>query len=304
MYKKKALARGISKYWRLYIMLLPALIYFTIFCYLPITGIQIAFRDFSMKEGIYGGAWVGLKHFIRFFQSVQFGVLIKNTLSLSLGTLILTFPAPIILALLLNEAKSPKLKKAVQTLTYAPHFISTVVFVSMIILFLNPSSGIINRIIPLFGGTSKDFMGNEVWFRPVYIISDIWQNCGWSAIIYAAALAGVDQQLHEAAMIDGANRLQRIRHIDIPAIVPTMVILFIMNCGNVMSLGYEKVYLMQNSTNIAASEIISTYVYKVGLMQAQYSYTTAIGLFNSLINLCLLLAVNQIVKKLGNMSLF
>lgn len=290
--------------WQLYVLLLPALVYFFIFCYMPIAGIQIAFRDYTAIGGIWNSAWVGVKHFQRFFASIQFETLLLNTVKLSVYSLLWGFPFPIILAILLNETRHTRLKKVVQTLTYAPHFISTVVLVSMITLFLSPTNGIVNKVVAELGGTAKDFMGSEELFRPIYIISGIWQDCGWSSIIYIAALAGVDQELYEAAQIDGANRLQKIWYIDIPGILPTAVTIFIMNCGNILNVGYEKVYLMQNSLNQSASEIISTYVYKVGLVKAQFSYTTAIGLFNSVINLCLLLAVNKIAKKTSDVSLF
>lgn len=290
--------------WQLYVMLLPTLIYFLIFSYVPMAGIQIAFRNYTFKGGIWGSAWIGLDHFERFFASPQFRTLIVNTLKITLTNLIFGFPFPIILAIVFNEARFVKLKKFVQTLTYAPHFISTVVFCSMILLFLSPSNGLINMLIEKLGGAPVDFMGKSEMFVPVMIISGIWQNCGWNAIVYIAALSGVDQQLHEAARIDGANRMQKIWYIDIPGILPTIVILFIMNCGNIMSVGYEKVYLLQNSMNISASEVISTYVYKVGLLSAQYSYSTAIGLFNSLVNVILLLIVNKIAKRFGETSLF
>ena len=241
---------------------------------------------------------------MRFVNTAQFWPLILNTLKLSVYSLLFQFPFPIVLALVLNEARDGRFKKIIQTLTYAPHFISTVVFVSMIIMFLSPTTGIINKIMEALGGTAQDFMGNADAFRAIYVISGIWQNSGWSAIIFVAALSGVDQELYEAARIDGANRLQKIWHIDIPCILPTIVILFIMNCGKVLSVGYEKVFLMQNSLNQSVSEIISTYVYKVGLINAQYSYTAAIGLFNSVVNLALLIVVNRISKKVSEISLF
>lgn len=290
--------------WQLYVLLLPTVVYLLIFNYLPMAGIQIAFKDYKMSKGIWDSAWVGMKHFNYFFNSVQFENLMVNTIKLSVYALLLGFPLPIILALLLNESKNLKLKKAVQSLTYAPYFISTVVLVSMLSLFLSPSTGVINKVIELLGGQAIDFMGSERMFRPVYILSGIWQGTGWSSIIFIAALAGIDPQLHEAAEIDGANRLQRIWHINIPGILPTMVIVFILSCGSIMSVGFEKAFLMQNSMNQGASEIIATYVYKLGIQKAQYSYTTAIGLFNSLINLVLLVIVNKISKKVADISLF
>lgn len=290
--------------WQLYVLLLPAVVYLFIFNYLPMAGIQIAFRNYKFSEGIWGSAWVGLKHFLTFFNSIQFSTLLENTVKISVYALVFGFPIPILLALLLNESKSVWLKKIVQSLTYAPYFISTVVLVSMLSLFLSPSTGVINKVIEFFGGTAYDFMGSASAFRSVYVISGIWQGAGWSAIIFIAALAGIDPQLHEAAEIDGANRLQRIWHINLPGIIPTAITVFILNCGSIMSVGFEKVYLMQNSMNQTTSEIIATYVYKMGILNTQYSYTTAIGLFNSLINLFLLIIANQISKKVADISLF
>lgn len=302
---KRSSAFGrIRRCWQLYLLLLPTVVYLFIFNYMPMAGIQIAFRDYKISRGIWDSAWVGFKHFRAFFESVQFGTLMTNTIKLSVYSLVLGFPFPIILALLLNECRSPRLKKAVQTLTYAPYFISTVVIVSMLAMFLSPSTGIINRMIVFFGGTAFDFMGSEKAFRPVYVISGIWQGVGWNSIIYIAALAGIAPELHEAAEIDGANRMQRIWHINLPGILPTIMIVLIMNFGSIMSVGFEKAYLMQNSLNQSASEIISTYVYKIGIQKAQYSYTTAIGLFNAVINLVLLVIVNHISKKASEISLF
>ena len=301
---KRSLWKRFVHSWQLYVMLLPTIIYFLVFTYAPIFGVQIAFRNYTARGGIWHSEWVGLKHFINFVTSVQFERLITNTVALSLMSLVLAFPFPIILALLFNEAKNPKFKKTVQTLTYAPHFISTVVFVSMLNMFLSTSNGFINEAIELLGGTRIDFLGRPDMFRWVYVISGIWQGCGWSAIIYVAALAGVDTELYEAAKIDGANRFQKIWHIDIPSILTTVVTLFLLNCGSILSVGYEKTYLMQNTMNQSTSEIISTYVYKVGLVNTQYSYTAAIGLFNSVVNLIILLIVNRISKKVSEISLF
>lgn len=302
--RKKGAWFHIKRCWQLYVLLFPTVLYFLIFNYVPMGGLQIAFRDYKFSQGMFGSTWVGFKHFTTFFESPQFSTLLINTLKLSAYGMFFSFPFPIILALLLNESKSMKLKKAVQSLTYAPYFISTVVLVSMVSLFLSPSSGMINKVIELFGGESYDFMGSASAFRPIYIISGIWQGTGWSSIIYIAALAGIDPQLYEAAEIDGANRLQKLWHINLPGIIPTAVIVFIMNCGFIMSTGFEKAYLMQNSLNQTTSEIIATYVYKTGILRSLYSYTTAIGLFNSLINLVLLLLVNYICKKLADVSLF
>jgi len=301
---KKSFLWKIVHCWQLYVMLLPAIIFFILFHYVPLAGVQIAFRDYKAMDGIWGSKWVGLKYFKRFVSSVQFKTLIWNTLNLSLTNLFAGFPLPILFAIILNEIRSQKVKKAVQNVTYAPHFISTVVVVGMLSMFLAPKTGIINFFIEALGGTATDFMGKAKAFVPIYVISDLWQNLGWNVIIYAAALTNVDVQLYDAAKIDGANRLQKIWHVDIPSILPTAVLLLILKCGNVLSVGYEKTYLMQNSLNLSTSEIISTYVYKVGLIKAQYSYTAAIGLFNSVVNVTLLVIVNRIAKKIGDISLF
>lgn len=302
--RQKSPLNRIASCWRLYVLLLPAVVYLFIFHYLPMYGVQISFRDYIPTLGISGSPWVGLKHFAYFVNSVQFVRLLTNTLKLSVYSLIFSFPMPIILALLLNEARNLRFKKIVQNVTYAPHFISTVVLVGMLISFLSPSSGIVNSIIKAFGGEAVDFMGRSSAFRSIYIISGIWQGTGWGSIIYLGALSGVDLELHEAAQIDGASRIQRIWHINIPCILPTAVMLFILNCGGILNVGFEKVYLMQNGLNLAESEIISTYVYKTGLLGARFSYTSAIGLFNSVVSVILLMTVNAIARRMGEVSLF
>jgi len=290
--------------WQLYVCLLPAFVYITLFHYLPMYGVQIAFRNYSSMLGIVGSPWVGLKYFKQFLNSIQFGILIGNTLKISVFTLIICFPIPIFLALMLNEVKSKPFKKFVQNATYIPHFISTVVICSMIIMFTSTTNGIINNFIVNLGEPAVDFMGRSEYFRPLYIISELWQHTGWNSIIYLAALSGVDPQLYEAAEIDGAVRLQRIWHITLPGILPTIVLLFILNCGNLLNVGYEKVYLLQNSLNIDVSEVISTYVYKVGILSSKFSYTSAIGLFNSIINFMLLLIVNAGARHVTGSGLF
>lgn len=274
--------RGIARNWELHLFLIPTVAYFLIFRYYPMYCIQIAFRNFKSTKGILGSQWVGLRNFERFFSATDFWQLLNNTLSVSIGTLLCSFPVPILLALLLNQLPSKRYKKIVQTVVYAPHFISTVVLVGIISLFFSPSSGIVNFIIQWLGGTPIHFMGLASWFRPLYIGSDIWQNAGWGNILYLAALASISPELHEAAVVDGANKFQRILHVDLPGILPTIVVMFILNSGKVMSVGFEKAYLMQTSLNLSASEIIATYVYKRGLLQAQFSFSTAVGLFESL----------------------
>lgn len=304
MQKQNKFLRGIRHSWQLYVLLIPALAYLLIFHYAPLYGIQIAFRDYNPGLGFTSSPFVGLKHFTYFMRSPQFVTLIRNTIILNVLRLAFCFPIPIFLALALNEASNARFQKLVQNLTYAPHFISTVVLCGMIVSFTSPTTGIINTFIQAFGGKPIDFMGQEGWFRPIYILSDMWKDTGWSSIIYLAALAGIDPSLHEAAQIDGASRLQRILYINIPGIASTIIILLIMEFGKMMSLGFEKVYLLQNSLNLPVSEVISTYVYKTGLLGAKFSYTTAIDVFNSVINCTLLLIVNKISGKVSETSLF
>ncbi|MDI6618425.1 MAG: ABC transporter permease subunit [Clostridiales bacterium] len=288
----------------LYLLLLPSFIYVIIFHYYPLYGLQIAFKDFIPTKGIWGSPWVGFEHLKRFFNSYYFWTLIKNTLGISLYSLIVGFPIPIILALMLNEVKSNFFKKLVQTVTYAPHFISTVVMVGIILAFLSPTSGILNTLIKFLGGEPIAFMQKPEWFKTIYVFTGVWQGAGWGSIIYLAALAGIDPQLHEAALMDGATRLQRIWYINIPGILPTIVILLILRSGSIMNVGFEKVFLMQNQLNMEASDVISTYVYRSGLLQAQYSFSSAVGLFNSVINCFLLVIVNSITRKIGETSLW
>ncbi|MFJ3390373.1 ABC transporter permease [Lysinibacillus sp. NPDC086135] len=295
--------KSIRKNWELYLLLVPVILYFLIFHYYPLYGLQIAFKDFIATKGITGSPWVGFKHFERFFDSYYFGRLIKNTIGIGVFTLLVSFPVPIIIALLLNEVKSLRFKKFIQTIIYAPHFLSTVVVVGMLLLFLK-SDGMINQIITLFGGTPIDFISEPAWFKSIYVLSDVWQTMGWSSIIYIAALSAVDPAQHEAAMMDGASKFQRIIHINIPAIMPTIVILFILNVGSVMAIGFEKVFLLQNDLNMSTSDVISTFVYRSGILEAQYSFSAAVGLFNSIINFILLIMVNQIAKKVSDTSLW
>lgn len=267
-------------------------------------GVQIAFKDYYAAKGIVGSPWVGFKHFNRFFSSYQFWTLIKNTLSLSFLQLLIGFPVPLILAILLNQVKSYRYKRFVQSITYCPHFISIVVLTGMITIFLSPRSGLINQLIMLFGGEPIHFMAEPGWFRPIYILSGIWQNSGWSAIIYIAALTSISPDLYEAAKIDGASKWQLIRHIDIPSIAPTAIMMLILEVGKIMNIGFQKAYLLQNSLNITASEIIPTYIYKIGLIDTQYSYSAAISLFNNIVNIILLVSVNKIAQKTSESSLW
>ncbi|WP_238985059.1 ABC transporter permease [Bacillus kwashiorkori] len=290
--------RKMVKSWQLYVLLAPALLYFLIFKYIPMYGVVIAFKNFRPIDGIFGSQWVGFDHFIRFFNSYYFWDLIWNTLSISLYQLLL-FPIPIIVALAFNELRAGKFKKSAQTITYAPHFISTVVFVGMIIAFLDPATGIINHFIQLLGFDPIDFMASPKWFKTIYVFSGQWQELGWSAIIYLAALAGVDPQLHEAAKVDGATRFQRIWYVNIPGIMPTIIILLILNMGSMLAVGFEKILLMQNPLNLTSSNIIATYVYEIGLLNGQFSYSTAVGLFNAVINFIILITFNRLARRTG-----
>lgn len=289
---------------QLYLFVLPAFLVTLIFSYIPMYGVIIAFKDFIPSLGIWGSPWVGFKHFQRFFDSYYFWDLIKNTLGISIYSLAVGFPLPIILALALNELKDGRFKKFTQTVTYAPNFISVVVVCGMVIAFLTPSTGIINHLLDFLGFDRISFMTDPKWFKTVYVLSGVWQGTGWGSVIYLAALSGVDTQLHEAATVDGATRLQRIWYINIPTIIPTMVILLIMNVGSLMSMGYEKILLMQNALNMDSSNVIATFVYKQGLLDAQYSYASAVGLFNAAINAFLLIAVNKISRKVSETSLW
>ena len=274
--RRKATLKLMRQNYQLYIFLIPAIVFIVLFMYTPLYGLQIAFKNYRGGDGIWGSAWVGLKWFNQFFSTPRCWEIVKNTLTISVYSLIAGFPLPICLAIILNYVKNLRFKKFAQTVTYMPYFISTVVLVAMMNLFFSPSSGFVNTIIKAFGGEAVYFMGMSSLFPHMYVWSGIWQSMGYSSIIYIAALSGVSPELHESAVIDGANILQRIWHIDIPTIMPTMIILLIMSCGNIMNVGYEKVYLMQNDLIADVSEIISTYVYKIGLTNNQFSFSTAI----------------------------
>ena len=294
----------VAREWQLYLLALPAVVYLFIFHYLPMYGVQIAFKDYVAIKGIEGSPWVGFKHFERFFSTYMFSRVFFNTLILSFLGLIIGFPVPILLALLLNQVPGKAFKKTVQTVTYAPHFISLVVMVGMMNLMFSPNSGIVNKFIVLLGGEKINFMGEAEYFRAMYVLSGVWQSAGWGSIIYLASLSSVDTGLYEAARIDGCNRFGLVLHIDIPSVLPTCVIMFILEMGKLMSLGYQKAYLMQNDLNLSVSEIIETYTYKTGLINNKFSYSSAIGLFTSLINIVLLLGANFLSKKVTDNSLW
>lgn len=303
--KKKDIGfrEGVRRSAPLYLLMLPSIVIFLMFTYYPMYGVVIAFKNFTPAEGILGSSWAGLKYFKQFFNSYQFWPTIRNTLVISFYTILVTFPLPIVLALLCNQMKAKRFKKFFQVSTYLPHFISTVVMCGMIILFLSPSTGIISKIVGLVGIKMPNLMGSAAAFPSVYVWTEAWQHVGWDSILYIATLSAVDPTLYEAATMDGANKWHKVLHIDIPALLPTATIMFIMRMGSVMSVGFEKVYLLQNPLNSSSSEILSTYVYKMGLVSNQYSLSAAIGLFNNVINLILLVAVNQIAKKLSDTSL-
>ena len=303
---KGNLWRRIARYWGLYLLLLPALTLLICFTYKPMYGVLIAFKEYKPVKGILGSAWADpwYKYFKKFFDSFQFKTTIRNTLVITLYSMLVMFPLPIILALGINQLKNRTYRKIFQTVTYMPHFISTVVMVGLLTLLLSPGSGLLGAICGMLGIEAPNFLGQPSAFKHLYVWSDVWQHVGWDSIIYIAALSSVDPSLYEAATVDGATNLQKIKYVDIPMLVPTAVIMLIMRFGSLMSLGFEKVYLMQNDLNLTASEVISTYVYKIGIINVQYSYSAAINLFSTVINFILLILVNQISKKVSDNSLW
>ncbi|GGO01488.1 ABC transporter permease [Saccharibacillus kuerlensis] len=296
--------RSWSKNWELYLLFAPVALYFIVFHYIPMYGVQIAFKDFIANQGIWGSPWAGFKHFERFFDSFYFWRILSNTLGIGVYELIAGFPIPILLALMLNEVRSGRFRRFVQTVTYAPHFFSTVVLVGLLSLFLSPSSGLLNLMIVAFGGEARPFLTEPGWFKSLYVWSGVWQGMGWGSIIYLAALAGIDPQLHEAAKMDGASRLRRIWHINLPGIAPTIVIMLVLNVGTVLGVGFEKVFLMQNSLNMETSDVIATHVYRSGILGAQYSFSAAVGLFSAVINFIMLVSVNRIARRISGNSLW
>ena len=300
----RRLGAYLRKNWVFYLLILPAFLDVLVFRYFPIYGVQIAFRNYKVRLGILGSDWVGLKYFVQFVESPNFLQILKNTLLLSFYNLLFGFPIPIFLAIMMNEVQNIRVKKFAQMITYMPHFISMVAVVGLINLVLDRKSGIVNQFIMALGGESISFMGMSSAYRSIYVVSEIWQHAGWSTIIYLSALSAVDLESLEAARIDGASRLQKILYIDLPTILPTIIILLIMRAGQTLNIGFEKVYLLQNDLNRNVSEIISTYTYRLGILNGQFSYTTAIGLFNNVINALILLAVNSLSRAAGGTSLF
>lgn len=301
----KSIVKSMKKNWQLWVMILPALLYILIFCYGPMYGIQLAFRRYDFSKGLTGGDWVGFKYFIQYFKSPMFESTIKNTFVISFWSLICGFPAPIILAIVINSIRMKGAKRFIQTAVYMPYFISTVVLVAMLQILLSPTTGLVSHLLREFHliPDKMNLLGNASAFVPVYVLSGVWQSAGWNSIIYIAALSAVDSQLYDAARVDGANRWQQVIHVELPALIPTIVILLIMNMGRILSVGFEKIFLMQNDLNIGVSEVISTYVFNVGVTSGQFSFGAAVGLFNTLINFAFLLMANLVSKRMANISI-
>ena len=302
--KKQSFKAYMKGHYDLYLLLLPAILYTAVFLYIPMYGVLMAFQDYSPVKGIIGSNFVGLKHFKKFFSTYMAKQIISNTVLLSGSSLLASFPFPVILALMLNYCVNRRFGKIVQTVTYMPYFISVMVLVGMMNIFFSTNYGVVNTVLQALGIEPFSFMSSEKSFRHMYVWSGIWQGMGYSSVIYFAALSGIDPTLYEAAELDGASKLQRIRYIDLPSIMPTVIIMLIMSAGNLMSIGFEKAYLMQNDRNSGVSEIIATYVYKVGLIDARYSFSAAINLFNSAINFVILIVINKISRKLSDTSLW
>ncbi|AEE95694.1 ABC transporter permease [Mahella australiensis] len=294
---------NIYKYRYLYLLLLPGLVWVIVFKYAPMYGIIIAFKDYNIFKGINDSPWVGMANFNRFFQDNYFGPLMRNTLLISLYKIMFGFPLPIIIALMLNEVRNVSFKRTVQTIIYFPHFLSWVIVGGLIVTLLSPD-GLINGLITMIGGESTTWMARPEYFRTILVLSDIWKESGWGTVIYMAALAGIDPQLYEAAVIDGASRLQRMRHITLPSLMPTIIIMLILRMGSIMDAGFEQVFLLLNPSVMQVGDIIDTFVYRVGLEQQQYSFSTAVGLFKSVINIIFVVGTNYIAKKAGQESLF
>lgn len=303
--KRKSIGWYLAKDWQLWIMLLPAMIYIFVFCYIPMYGAQLAFREYSFEAGITGGKWVGMKYFMQYFNSSMFWSTLKNTFTISATSILLGFPAPIVLALIINQIKNQKWKRTVQTTVYIPYFISTVVLVSMLNVLFAKKGGVLSDFMKMLHlvPDNANLIGQAKYFVGMYVGSGIWQSMGWNSIIFIAALSSVDPQLYDAAKIDGANRWQRIIHIEFPVLVPTIMILLIMNMGGILNVGFDKVYLMQNTLNLKASQVISTYVYDVGVKSSQFSFGSAVGLFTNVVNFIFLLSANWISKKITGSGL-
>ena len=304
-HRASRLWRAIAKNWGLYLLIAPSFILLLFFTYFPMYGVQIAFKDYNLMAGITRSPWADpwYKYFQRFFNSYQSELVIKNTLLLGLYSIAAGYPIPILLGLLINQMRPGKFRRVYQTVTYIPHFISTVVLVGMLNIMLSPSSGLIGAIYKLFGAQAPNLLASPRLFPSLYVWSDVWQNAGWDAIVYLAALASVDPNLYEAATVDGAGKRQKMLYIDLPMLLPMSCVMLILRAGGIMNVSFEKAYLMQNDLNLSVSEMISTYVYKLGIINSQYSLSAAVNLFNTLVNLALLLLVNQITRQLGDTSI-
>lgn len=300
----KSLKKNIKRDWMLLLIILPGVIYFAVFCYGPMYGILMAFKDYNISKGVWGSPWVGLKHFKELVQSVYFGRLVKNTFLLSIEQLLWSFPIPIAFALLLNEIKNKHFQRFAQTAAYLPHFVSVVVVVGILKDLLSSNGGVITQVLSTFGVAPKNYFNLPGAFRSLYVGSGVWQEFGWNSIIYVAAISGIDQQMYESAALDGAGKWQKLVHITLPSIAPTIILLLILNMGNMLNIGYEKVILMYNSATYSTADIFSTYVYRKGLLNAQYSFAAAVGLANSLINIVILLTANFTAKKMTDTSIF
>ena len=300
----KNFLRAVRREYGLYLIFLVPLVWYVIFMYVPMYGLQIAFKRYNARLGILGSPWVGMQYFRQFFDSYYFRDLLVNTLVLNVFQMAVGFPVPILLALIINEIRIRPLQKAVQNITYIPYFLSIVVIVSMLKLFSNTEYGLFNKIVTFFGGQPVDYFAKVGAFRPLYVFSGVWQNMGFNSVIYIAALSAIDPQLYEAASIDGASRIRKIIHVSIPQIAPTIVILFIMRIGSLMNVGFEKVLLMQNNVNMEVSDVISTFIYRNGIQKGQLSYSAAVGIFNSMINLFLLLGANRLTRRIGDTGLW
>lgn len=302
--RSKEMLKHIRRDRELLLLFIPCILFYVIFRYGPLYGLIIAFKDYSVFTGVLGSDWVGLKHFIKFFGNQDFWMLFRNTLLLGFYTLVFGFPFPILLAVLLNEVRVQWFKKSVQTLSYLPAFLSVVIISSMIIDFLSPTNGLLNQLLAALGFEKKYFLADSGWFRPIYVISEIWGTVGYESIIYLAAIAGISPTLYEAAKVDGATRFHMIRHITIPGLMPTMLIMFILKTGSMIRVGYEKVLLLYNPMTYNVADVFSTYVYRKGLLESNYSYAAAVGMFEALVAMVMLLGANAVSRKIGGKGLW
>lgn len=301
---RHAVAANLRRYWDLYLLMLPGILYFVIFKYIPIAGLSIAFQNYSIFAGFSGSDWVGLEHFRTLFADQHFFIVLRNTLLISFYKIIFGFPGPIVLALLLNEIKVMFFKRTVQTLAYLPHFLSWVILGGIVTNILSPSTGFVNGIITFFGFEPIFFLANPSWFRSVLVASDIWKEVGWGAIVYLAALSSIDPQLYEAAVMDGAGKWKQLRHITLPSITGTIIIMFLLRLGHVLEVGFEQIYILYNSLVYDVADVFETYVYREGIVRAHFSYTTAVGMFKSVVSLLFVVTANRLVKRFGHEGIY